>query len=46
MHREHETAVKWHTPHMELYCLMRNVILALWFMNYKVGVPEVFLYSI
>lgn len=25
-----------HAPRMELYCLMRNLIVALWFFNYKV----------
>jgi len=26
---------KWHSPRMELYCIMRNIILALWFFNHK-----------
>ena len=29
---------KWHCPRLEVYCLMRNVVLALWFYNCKVCV--------
>lgn len=34
--RVYETTSKWHSPKMELYCMMRNLILALWFLNFKV----------
>ena len=38
MYRVYETVSKWHSPKLEIYCIMRNVILALWFKNYRVSV--------
>lgn len=35
-YRVYETQGKWHCPRLEIYCLMRNLILGLWFQNCKV----------
>ena len=40
-YRVYEAQGKWHCPRLEIYCLMRNVILGLWFQNYKVGVVSI-----
>jgi hypothetical protein len=32
-YRVYETQGKWHCPRLEVYCLMRNIILGLWFQN-------------
>ena len=37
-YRVYETQGKWHCPRLEIYCLMRNLILGLWFQNSKVGI--------
>ncbi|CAI8024054.1 Lysine-specific histone demethylase 1B [Geodia barretti] len=34
-YRVYETQGKWHCPRLEVYCLMRNIILGLWFQNCK-----------